>query len=261
VGVPANLRPSLTAARARSLPYSNGCVNVGVNAALQPCIYGVQGSEATILLYGDSHAVQWFEPLQQIALDRGFELVVLAKGGCPVTDVVVPTPVLRHTCPPYRDRAIAWIAANEPDVVVAANSYTQYTDDAATWAAGAAATFARLAEVSSNVVVIGDSPVSAQDPPACLSQHVDDVTACADDRASAVRPDRIAGEYAAARAHGFTFVDTSDWFCTPTSCPPVVGDILVRRDETHITAAMAEFLRPLVEAAISPALDHAVEPG
>ena len=250
--VPSNLRPSLSEARNRALPYTHGCVNIGVNARLEPCEFGVPGAKRTIVLYGDSHAVQWFEPLERIAHERGYRLVLLTKGGCPVVDVVVPTPVLRYTCPPYRDSAIAWIAENQPAVVVVSNSYVQYTDDAETWAAGADATLARLAEASPNVVVLGDNPSSHSDPPACLSGHVDDATACATARADAVRPDRISGEDAAARAHGATFVDTTDWFCTPVSCPIVVGDLLVLRDETHLTPPMAEFLTPLVDAALAP---------
>ena len=71
-------------------------------------------------------------------------------------------------------------------------------------------------------------------------------------RADAVRPDRISGEVAAARAHRTTFVDTTDWFCTPTDCPVVIGDLLVLRDETHLTPPMAEFLTPLLAAALAP---------
>ena len=252
--VPSNLRPPLAQARERALPYTQGCVNVGVNARLQPCEFGVAGSPRTIVLYGDSHAVQWFEPLNQIALQRDYRLVLLIKGGCPVTDVVVPTPVLRQTCPPYRDAAIDWIESNRPSVVVVSNSYTQYADDAATWAAGAEATMRRLAAVAPHLVVIGDNPTSHTDPPACLSGHIDDASKCATAREDAVRPDRISGELAAADAHGATFVDTTDWFCTPESCPAVVGDLLVLRDETHITPPMAEFLTPALDAALAPAL-------
>ncbi len=252
--VPSNLRPSLAQARERALPYTQGCVNVGVNARLQPCEFGVVGSPRTIVLYGDSHAVQWFEALEQIALQRDYRLVLLIKGGCPVADVVVPTPVLRQTCPPYRDAAIDWIEANRPSVVVVSNSYTQYEDDAATWAAGADATMRRLAAVAPRLVVIGDNPASRTDPPACLSGHIDDASKCATARKDAVRPDRISGELAAAEAHAATFVDTTDWFCTPQSCPTVVGDLLVLRDETHITPPMAEFLTPLLDAALAPAL-------
>ena len=252
--VPSNLRPRIADARDRALPYTQGCVNVGVNPRLQPCEFGVTGAATTILLYGDSHAVQWFEPLQQIALQRGYRLVVLAKGGCPVVDVVVRTPVLRKTCPAYRDRALEWITQNRPALVVVSNSYTQYPDDAASWAAGAEATMARLTSVAPHVVVIGDNPSSRVDPPACLSSHRDDVTACASARADAVRPDRIGGEVAAARAHGAAFVDVTDWFCTPTTCPAVIGDLLVLRDETHLTPPMAEFTTPLLDAALAPVL-------
>ena len=250
--LPSNLRPSLEAARNRALPYTQDCVNVGVDQRLKPCEFGVAGAARTILLYGDSHAVQWFEPLQSIAVQRGYRLVVLAKGGCPVVDVEVETPVLRRTCPPYRDGVIDWIAQHRPALVVTSNSYTQYGHDAATWSAGADATMARLAAVAPHVVVIGDIPVGDSDPPACLSGHRDDVSACATPRADAVRPDRISGEILAARAHGATFVDVSDWFCTPTTCPVVIGDLLVLRDETHLTPPMAEFTRPLLDAALGP---------
>ena len=183
--------------------------------------------------------------------------MLLAKGGCPVADVVVPTPVLRHTCPPYRDAAIEWIATNQPALVVVSNSYNHSEHDAASWAAGAETTMARLAAVAPRLVVIGDNPSSNADPPACLSAHLDDATACATPRADAVRPERISGEVAAARAHGVTFVDTTDWFCTPASCPAVVGDLLVLRDETHLTPPMAEFLAPLLDAALAPVLTAA----
>jgi hypothetical protein len=36
------------------------------------------------------------------------------------------------------------------------------------------------------------------------------------------------------------------------ACPVVVGDLLVLRDETHLTPPMAEFLTPLLDAALAP---------
>jgi hypothetical protein len=113
---------------------------------------------------------------------------------------------------------------------------------------------ARLTAVAPHVVVIGDNPASLVDPPACLSGHVADASACATARADAARPDRISGELTAARNHGATFVDTTDWFCTPDRCPVVVGDLLVLRDETHLTPPMAEFLTPVLDAALAPVL-------
>jgi peptidoglycan/LPS O-acetylase OafA/YrhL len=252
--VPSNLRPSLGTARDHALPYDQDCVNVGRDQALKPCFFGVEGAPRSIVLYGDSHAVQWFEPLQMIAQRRGYQLVVLAKGGCPVTEVTVKTPILKVTCPPWRDAAIQWIAAHGPSVVVTSNAYTQYDDDAATWAAGAEATMARLAAAAPHVLVIGDNPTSRTDPPSCLSGSMGNAVACATTRERAVRTDRITGEADAARAHGISFVDTTDWFCTPTTCPVVVGDLLVLRDQTHLTPPMAEFLAPLLDSILAPML-------
>ena len=252
--VPSNLTPSLATATQRSKPYDDGCVNVGTNARLQPCEYGTRGSDRTILLYGDSHAVQWFEPLEQIALARGYRLVILIKAGCPAADVDTGTPNMHYTCPPYRDAAISWIANNDPDLVVVSNSYTQYPADAEEWAAGTEETVGRLAEASPNVVVFGDNPAFIEDPPICLSGSIDDASACAVAREDAVRTDRISAEVVATRNHDVAFVDTTDWFCTDDLCPPIVGNVLVMRDETHITVPMALFLQPLVDAAIAPTM-------
>jgi peptidoglycan/LPS O-acetylase OafA/YrhL len=252
--VPLNLRPSLGDARVRSKLYDDGCVNVGVNAKLQPCSYGVKGSGKLMVLFGDSHAAQWFEAVEAIAKQHGFELVVLTKAGCPVANVTVPTPVLKFACPAWRDRALAWMTENKPDLVIATNSYTQYTADEASWAAGADEAVSALTAVTHNVVVLGDNPVSKDDPPSCLSASLGDATACATPRDAAVRADRISGEVSAARNSGAVFVDTSNWFCTPTACPAVVGNLLILRDETHLTAPAAEFYQPMLAAAIAPAM-------
>ena len=252
--VPSNLRPSLGDARVRSKLYDDGCVNVGVNAKLQPCSYGVKGSGKLMVLFGDSHAAQWFEAVEAVATQHGFELVVLIKAGCPVAKVTVPTPVLKFTCPAWRDKAMAWMTEHKPDLVIATNSYTQYTADEASWDAGADETVSALTAITHDVVVLGDNPVSKDDPPSCLSASLGDATACATPREAAVRSDRISGEVSAARKSGAVFVDTSNWFCTTTACPAVVGNLLILRDQTHLTAPAAEFYQPMLAAAIAPAI-------
>ena len=222
-----------------------------------PCEFGVPGAERTILLYGDSHAVQWFEPLERDRPAARLRLVLLAKGGCPVTDVVVPTPVLRHTCPPYRDAAIAWIETNQPALVVVSNSYNHSEHDAASWAAGAEATMARLVGRRPSPRRDRRQPVEPRRPAGVPVRPPRRRIGLRDAARRRRSPERISGEVAAARAHGVTFVDTTDWFCTPTSCPAVIGDLLVLRDETHLTPPMAEFLAPLLDAALAPVLTAA----
>ena len=45
-------------------------------------------------------------------------------------------------------------------------------------------------------------------------------------------------------------VDFIDQFCSATSCPPVIGNIVVYRDNSHITTTWAKHLEPVLEAAI-----------
>ena len=47
------------------------------------CTYGDVNSQRTIVLYGDSHAAQWFPALERIAIDNGLKLVSLTKSACP----------------------------------------------------------------------------------------------------------------------------------------------------------------------------------
>jgi hypothetical protein len=43
------------------------------------CTYGDRSSKTTIVLYGDSHAAQWFPALEKLANENGFQLVSLTK--------------------------------------------------------------------------------------------------------------------------------------------------------------------------------------
>ena len=65
---------------------------------------------------------------------------------------------------------------------------------------------------------------------------------------------RLAAVRATAGAHHATFVDTSDWLCTPDACPVILGDILIFRDQTHLTTIASSYLKPLLEAAVVPVI-------
>jgi hypothetical protein len=39
----------------------------------------------------------------------------------------------------------------------------------------------------------------------------------------------------AAHQHGATYVDPSNWLCTDTFCPAVIGNMVVYRDKLHLT--------------------------
>jgi hypothetical protein len=85
--------------------------------------------------------------------------------------------------------------------------------------------------------------------PDCLSAHLGDPRACSRSRTEAVQ---LAGRRRlvarTARARGATVIDPLPWFCTATTCPVIVGNILVYKDQHHITTAYSRLLAPLLAA-------------
>lgn len=250
--VPSNLRPSLaTAFDDKSRLYLDDCVNIGVDAELHDCRYGVEGSSVRIVLYGDSHAAHWFPAMEAIATARGAELVVMAKGGCPTAEVSIPTNTLGRTCPQWRDQAMARIAQLRPDMVVV-TAWANYPNSDDEWRDGMRATLARIAPHTADLVVLGDTPNASDVPATCLSANLTRATRCNNRRERAAHPGRVVVEREEADAAGGRFIDTTDWLCTPEACPVMLGDILLYRDVTHLSTTGATWLQPLLDASLFP---------
>ena len=252
--VPSNMRPSLAKLfDDRPAVYGDGCVAIGVDDTLNPCRYGNTSSSIKIILFGDSHAAQWFPPLRKIADDNGFELIVLAKGGCPAASVAIPTATLARTCPIWRDKAMQFIADEQPDLVIVTGS-RHYPNSDQEWRDGFGTTLGRLKGLTPRLLVLGDNPDSLTDPATCLSAHLTDVHACVNNRVKAVETGKLEAERAVADQDGARFVDTSDWMCTATDCPLIIGDILMFRDINHLTTVAADWFTPMLEAVVMPYL-------
>ena len=74
----------------KPIVYDDGChVNYGeTKSAL--CTYGSKKAAKTIILYGDSHAAQWFPALEKLAQEKGFRLISLTKSACPSVEAPRP---------------------------------------------------------------------------------------------------------------------------------------------------------------------------
>ncbi len=269
--LPANLRPTLLQARA-DLPrtYGDGCHLDFSGIEPGTCVYGLPGGSPTVVLFGDSHAAQWFPTLERLAIARGWRLVSLTKSACSAADTTVWNSALNRAyteCDAWRERALARIATEHPDLVVMADSrgYTlalpggpvASQDREQIWDAAVARTLARLGPLTRAIALIGDTPKSSVDPPVCLSKHRDDSLACATPAADAIAPVRLAAERAAAAAEraaaaaaGAVFVDPTPWVCPSDPCPVVIGRYLVYRDQQHLTATFAAALAGALVAAL-----------
>ncbi len=273
--VPRDLVPALGAVRA-DLPvvYEDGCHTSA--ADLPPidgrgtCVFGVADATRSVVVIGDSHAAQWFPTFERLALEHGWRLVSITKSACPAiaTDTIIYNPTSQRPyteCATWFDMTIERIAAERPDLVVISDARStrflidgeaiRSTDRDDLWGAGLArAIDAVKAAGAAHVVVIGDTPDPAGDPPVCLSAHLDDALACATPASAAISPGRIATERAVATERGATFIDPSDWLCPTDPCPSVIGRLLVYRDSHHMTTPFATALAPYLEPALTALL-------
>ena len=64
----------------------------------------------------------------------------------------------------------------------------------------------------------------------------------------------IIAERSAVVRGGGAFVDVKPWFCAATTCPVIVDNLLVFRDNSHITVQYADYLTPLVNDEVNLAL-------
>ena len=260
--VPSNLRPSVGRASG-DLPtiYTNGCHLDAAVTTPPPCVFGDTASSTTIALFGDSHAAQWFPALNDIATRHHWRLLVLTKKGCPTAEIDVFSPMVNRQlteCGPWRENVAARLAAEHPALIVMSSYRYRQTGASANiepnqaWRDGLTVTMERLRPLAPQMLVLGDTPTPARNVPSCLSGHLTSVSACNNTRAVAVRTDRMAVEQEVATAHDAVYVPTADWLCASDACPVVVGDVLVYRDDNHITATAASWLAPFVEAAMVP---------
>jgi hypothetical protein len=86
------VRPSpLRAAADRSRAYYDGCL-VGISGTnSNKCLYGDPGADRTLILFGDSHAMQYFPPLEKLAKQNHWRLFVVNKRECPPFSVPIRT--------------------------------------------------------------------------------------------------------------------------------------------------------------------------
>ncbi|MEU6347585.1 acyltransferase family protein [Streptomyces sp. NPDC046977] len=253
--LPGNLSPALAdITSVRSAVYQDGChVNYG-STAVPRCVYGDTSADRTVVLFGDSHAAQWFPALDRLAKARHWKLVSLTKASCKVAAVTTVNGAGPYrACDQWRAKALDRIHALHPALVVASSSDAgtpsrPADDPLRQWTAGFEATYRALARDGTRVVALLDTPWPRADAVDCAAAHPFHLDVCTNHLPGAVHdPVRGAANRAAARTTGATVLDPTRWFCTDAgACPVVVGDVFVYRDESHMADAYAEALAPVL---------------
>ncbi|GAB3656928.1 acyltransferase family protein [Glycomyces tarimensis] len=249
--MPGDLTPSLTGA-VHDVPalYGNGChLDYAAIRTPDDCVFGDTESDTTVVLFGDSHAAQWFPALETIANEEGWRLLARTKSDCtPVLADVESNQLGRAytECDTWRRAVLDELDRASPALVVLAT-----TDDVTlsgggvqAWKDGWAELLDRTGAAAGEVVALTDTPRTGGVPTSdCVAIHQEQVRECVLDQGEAVQNTELreAG-IEVQEAAGVTVVDTVPWLCVDEACPPIVGNMLVLRDTNHITTPYSKWL-------------------
>jgi peptidoglycan/LPS O-acetylase OafA/YrhL len=207
------------------------------------CTYGDLNSATTIVLYGDSHAAQWFPALQQLANEKGFKLVSLTKSACPSVDVPRADQGAYKNihCEKWRENSVKRIKEIKPAAVILSNYQhfsppSRFSDVDKWWTDGQKRLLSSLSGSSEHLIYISDTPRPMRDIPNCLASR--DVKSCNTTERTPVKVIR-----------GFDIIDPAPWLCT-SICPAIQDGYVVYRDASHISVAAALAFKPQLEAAL-----------
>jgi peptidoglycan/LPS O-acetylase OafA/YrhL len=254
--LPRGLTPALDAARDDDDPLlSDGCGLALAGSKPPLCRYGADGAALTIALVGDSHAAHLFPAVERLAREHGWQVVPYTKFSCVFVDMPLWSPHLMREyteCPAWREKVLDSLKELQPDaVLIVSNRWFPVMADRDNEPERQGAAMARLIErIDAPVGIIVDTPRSEADAPACLARHPDAIERCTTSRTAAFGWRHLRRETEAARLSGADIIDLSEAACPVDPCPLVIGDVLVYRDNHHLTATFAASLAGPLERAL-----------
>lgn len=253
--VPSNAEPPLMSALDDVAEVYDGPCHISeLETEFVPCAFGDLDADDTVVLFGDSHAANWFPAFEQLAGDQGFRLEHYSKSRCSsilVAETFQDRPYWE--CDAWRDDVIEHLETMAPDLVVLANYAPMDVEGAspdqptqAEWAAGVERIADRLEGVG-EVVVLEDTPRHPEGPLECLALQVDDADSCSTPIADATDPALAEVEEEAADLSGIQHVSMNDYLCDQDDCPAVIDQYIVYRDAHHLTETASIALTSAVE--------------
>jgi len=228
----------------KPIVYDDGChVNNGETTSPR-CTYGVPNSNHTIVLFGDSHAAQWFPTFEKLAHEKGFTLISLTKSACPGPAVVkVDTGEYKNKdCSTWRNYAFKRIKSIHPDAVIVSGMQhfempSGYKNRKTWWQEGQRKTFDGLVGSSPHIIYISDTPHPNRDIPTCIA-------------AGSLKRCNGSEPSAAIFTSGYQKINPTPWLCS-ASCPGILGSSVVYRDASHLTVEMARHLSIHMDEALT----------
>lgn len=233
------------------------------------CTFGDATSKKRVVLAGDSKAMQWSETLAKIGSHQGWRLDTATKSRCPfVVDTVRYLNVTTNpytACKDFNTTLMDQLLKDKPDAVILSQRASQaiapdgkMTRDV--MEEGMTKTWSTLLDNDIQVIPLLDNPgpiLPAFDGQVyrCVGANPEDFAPCVFNAVPAIEKSGIPIMTDVAESlPGVDVVSMTDVFCDEKVCPPVIGNVLVYRQTTHITNTYALSTKSILRDRLSPTL-------
>ncbi|WP_051432631.1 acyltransferase family protein [Promicromonospora kroppenstedtii] len=219
------------------------------------CEFGDPAGRRTLALVGDSHVRMFASPVVEAARERGWRVVTYLHNSCPFS-LDAREMQYSKACLRANQETLDALVAEAPDLVVtgifADSLFKGTVPGYEPGVGGLVKAWDALQAVGSRIVVIKDAPRPRADVLECVADHAQDPGSCAVSREKAFDYPGHKTLRDAARIAGVRIVDLTDRYCGPERCMPVVGNVMVYRDNNHVTDTYARSLQPYIAEGLWP---------
>jgi len=236
--------------------YADDCQVSEASSDLKPCVYGNPDGKTRVALVGDSKIGQWLPAFQELARSNDWKIITQTKSACPLSAApVTQNGAVYQSCADWNAKVLAALTGpDKPDYVITSQVRGIATKAPGTsghaagvdaMVAGMHASWKPLIDAGVNVIVLGDTPQTGMNVYECVSENTDHLTRCTYDRATGVRRSALPTQQAAiAGMPEVKLVDMTKSICPTPTCAPVIGNVLVYRQGSHLTATYVRTLAP-----------------
>lgn len=244
--------------------YEDGCQAPAQAKEPKYCEFGDVTSNYRILVLGDSKMFQYADALDAIGKRRGWHFTAATKSTCSWADATQSVDGSPYeNCDTANETIERDMASDPPDAILTSGSpfhiWGEETTTDAERADALASSWARANALGIEVIALLETPR----PPAganvfeCVDDNREDLMPCAYDRAQGVAESAAPSQVLAAQAvPGAAVVSVSDYVCPRELCSPVIGDVLVLRQGSHITNTYALTLVDVLGERLAAVIDN-----
>ena len=244
--------------RDRSPAYDLDCHASQIQTTHAPCIFGKQGAKPEVVLFGDSHAAQFFDAVNVASTSRNTTFLMRSKSGCPAIDGLTWSPKFKRIyieCDQWRRGVLSVVRDIRPKLMILSNvtGYVPVGSDASGEATidpgkrlqlyneALRRMIVQLLEYADRVVIIADTPRLPEEVARCLYRNPANEQACVWPAESVISNYDLTPAVADLNGRA-SIVDLNPLICPQGVCRAIVDGKPVFYDQAHISSSFSKSL-------------------